>query len=157
LAWAIASFVGGAIGGIASALLGNAGFGNWAIYGACLGLAQQIALKKYLPVTGWWAVASTFGWTLYPVNPVLAPFLVGLGVGLLQALTLKNVSGKGWWIGGNLIAWPLVTVIGLAIVGPIFNAFGPILGWVVAWGLAGMIGAVLLIYPLSQLTVKPEN
>jgi len=153
--WLLSSFVGGAIGGIASAWLGNAGFGNWAIYGACLGIAQQTAIKKYIPATGWWAVASTVGWALYPLGQFWAPVLVGISLGILQSLSLRKVSGKGWWVGGNLVIWPLVTMIGMAIVGPIFGTFGPVLGWIVGWGLVGLLGAILLIYPLSQLKVDP--
>jgi hypothetical protein len=161
-AWVVASFIGGAIGGTASALLGStflslAGFGNWAIFGACLGIAQQTAIKKYVPATSWWAVASTVGWALYPLGQIWAPVLVGFALGVLQALTLPNVSGKSWWIGGNLVIWPLVTIIGLTIFGPVMGALGPVLGWIVIWGLAGMLGAILLIYPLSQLSVKSST
>lgn len=158
--WVIASFVGGTVGGIASGLLviagtaklDNLGFGNWASIGTCLGLGQQIALRGYLPVTGWWAVASTVGWALFPLGgPIGGPVIAGLSVGVLQALSLRDVSGKRWWIGGNLLVWPLVAVFSLAIARPVHDAVGTGWDWVVAWGLAGMFGAILLVYPLIRL------
>lgn len=78
--WVLACFIGGALGGIASGALAMAGtpridrqgFGNWAAFGACLGMAQQISLKGRLPVTGWWSVAATAGWAVFPLGEWLS-------------------------------------------------------------------------------------
>ena len=36
--WLIACFIGGAFGGALSGAIGNQGFGNWAVYGAAIGI-----------------------------------------------------------------------------------------------------------------------
>ena len=154
--WLLACLIGGVLGGGISAVMGpqgQANFGNWAAFGACLGIMQWFALRSYLPVGGWWALASALGWGTYVIagNNPIGWSIAGLMVGILQILGLK-VTGKGWWIGGNLIAWTLVALIGLALWGPINNTFGPALGWLTAWGLAALIAGVVLLLPLSRLT-----
>ena len=156
--WTIASFIGGALGGAFSGAMGDQGFGNWAIYGAALGIMQWFALRGYLPVGGWWAVASAIGWAFAPLfggNP-LGGFIVGLIVGLLQVIGL-NVEGKAWWIGGNALAWGLTGFVILFLIEPIGDAFGWLLGWIIGWGMIALIGAFLLLLPLSRLVPKRED
>ncbi len=156
--WLIASFIGGALGGAFSGAMGNQGFGNWAVYGAALGIMQWFALRGYLPIGGWWAVASAVGWVVAPFwggNP-LGGFIVGLTIGLLQTIGLK-IEGKSWWIGGNALAWGLVALLLPVLVEPLGNAFGFILGWIIGWGLIALIGAFLLLLPLSRLSPKTDK
>ena len=151
--WLIASFVGGALGGAFSGAMGDQGFGNWAIYGAMLGIMQWLALRDYLPLGGWWAVASTIGWAIAPLfagNP-FGGFFVGLAIGILQIVGLK-IEGKGWWIGGNAFAWGLVALLLPSLAFIIGSVFDFILGWVIGWGLVALIGAFLLLLPLARLT-----
>ena len=155
--WVVASFIGGALGGAFSGAMGDQGFGNWAIYGAALGIMQWFALRGYLPLGGWWAVSSAIGWAFAPLfggNP-LGGFMVGLAIGFFQIIGLK-VEGKFWWIGGNALAWGLVALLLPMLVEPLGNAFGFALGWIIGWGLVALIGAFLLLLPLSKL-VAPEE
>jgi hypothetical protein len=150
--WLIACFIGGAFGGTVSGAIGNQGFGNWAVYGAAIGIMQWFALRAYLPVGGWWAVASTLGWAstpLFAFTP-FGGFFVGLVIGILQVIGLK-VSGQGWWIVGNVVAWGVAGILLPMLAGPIGSAFGFILGWIIGWGIIATIGALLLLLPLSRL------
>ena len=155
--WLIASFIGGALGGALSGAMGDQGFGNWALYGAAIGIMQWLALRAYLPVSGWWAVASAVGWASTPFFAFtpFGGFFVGLAIGILQIIALK-ASGKGWWIGGNALAWGVAGLLlpGLAfIIGSIFEFA---LGWIIGWGSIAAIGALLLLLPLSRLTPTTE-
>ncbi|OQY29022.1 MAG: hypothetical protein B6243_11585 [Anaerolineaceae bacterium 4572_5.2] len=153
--WIIASFIGGALGGAFSGAIGNQGFGNWAVYGAAIGIMQWFALRAYLPVGGWWALASAIGWAFVPFGGPFGGVLAGLIIGILQTIGLK-AEGKGWWIGGNALAWGLTSVIGLYLVEPIGSAFGFILGWIIGWGVIALIGSILLLLPLARLTPKTD-
>ncbi|MBT3321664.1 MAG: hypothetical protein HN392_05200 [Anaerolineae bacterium] len=156
--WVIASFIGGALGGAFSGAMGNQSFGNWAVYGAALGIMQWFALRGYLPIGGWWAVASAIGWAFAPLfggNP-FGGFIIGLAIGFLQTIGL-NMEGKSWWIGGNALAWGLVALLLPLLVEPLGNAFGFVLGWIIGWGLVALLGAFLLLLPLSRLNPKPNN
>ena len=156
--WTIASFIGGALGGAFSGAMGDQGFGNWAIYGAALGIMQWFALRAYIPIGGWWAVASAIGWTFAPLfggNP-FGGFFVGLAIGLLQTIGLKT-EGKAWWIGGNALAWGLVALLLPALAFIIGGVFDFILGWIIGWGVVALIGAFLLLLPLSRLSPKSDE
>ena len=154
--WLLASFIGGALGGALSGAIGNQGAGNWALYGAALGIMQWFALRAYLPVGGWWALASALGWSsaaLFVGNP-LGGFFVGLVIGVLQIIGLK-AKGIVWWIGGNVLAWGLAALLLPLLVEPIGAAFGPILGWMIGWGMIATIGAAILLFFLARL--EPKN
>jgi hypothetical protein len=150
--WLIACFIGGALGGAVSGAIGNQGFGNWAVYGAAIGIMQWFALRAYLPVGGWWAVASALGWASAPFFAFtpLGGFLVGLAIGILQVIGLK-AKGLGWWIGGNAVAWGIAGLLLPLLVGPVGSAFGFVLGWIIGWGIIATIGALLLLLPLARL------
>ena len=155
--WLIASFIGGALGGTFSGAMGDQGFGNWAMYGAALGIMQWFALRGYLPIGGWWAVASAIGWMFAPLfggNP-LGGFFVGLAIGFLQMIGLA-ADGKSWWIAGNAFAWGLVALLIPLLVEPIGDAFGFVLGWIIGWGVVALIGAILLLLPLARLTPQAD-
>ena len=155
--WLIASFIGGAFGGALSSAMGDQGFGNWAVYGATIGIMQWFALRAYLPIGGWWAVASAFGWAITPIfyGNSLGGFFVGLIIGILQIIGLK-VKGVGWWIGGNALAWGVAAILLPMLVEPIGSAFSFILGWMVGWGIIATIGATLLLLPLARLVPETE-
>ena len=155
--WLIASFIGGAFGGALSGAMGDQGAGNWAVYGAAIGIMQWFALRAYLPVGGWWAVASALGWSsaaLFPGNP-LGGFFVGLAIGILQIIGLK-AKGIGWWVGGNALAWGLAAILLPLLVEPVGSAFGFALGWIVGWGIIATIGAGILLFFLAPLEPKTE-
>jgi hypothetical protein len=153
--WCVAGFVGGALGGLASGLLGfigagAGGFGNWAVFGAAIGLLQWYALRGYREVGIWFVLASVIAWTLFNLGGAWGWAVSGLAVGLLQYLSLTNWKGAGWWILGNPIAWPIAGGVGLLIGMPLMPA-NPALGWIIGWGVAGLAGAVILLLPLSRL------
>lgn len=155
--WLIASFIGGSFGGAISGMIGNQGFGNWAVYGAMLGIMQWFALRSYLPVGGWWAVASTLGWASTPFFAFtpFGGFFVGLTIGILQSIGLK-AKGQSWWIGGNAIGWGVAGLLLPALAFAIGSTFEFTVGWLLGWGLIALIGAFLLLLPLSRLVPKTE-
>jgi hypothetical protein len=164
LNWILAGLVGGALGGIASGLLGLiplglGGFGNWAVYGAALGLLQWFVLGDYRPVSPWWPLVTTAAWTLAAVGEILgglvfAFILAGIMVGVFQFFLLKEYPNAGVWIIGNLLAWPIAGATGYLVGTLITPAIGFEWAWVVSWAEVGLFGAIILIMPLSRLKRK---
>jgi hypothetical protein len=151
--WCAAGFGGGVLGGIASGVMGSlgGGIGNWAAFGVSIGLLQWFALRGYRPVGVWFIIASMFGWILYLVGGAGAGWIVaGVSVGLMQYLSLTRRPGAPWWIVGNALAWPVAGGVGYA-VGLLFLSSSPVLAWVAGWGVVGLVGAILLLWPLSRL------
>src|SRR3990172_4753049 len=151
--WCIAGFVGGALGGLASGILGimgagGAGFGNWAVFGVAVGLLQWFALRGYRPVGTWFILASMVGWTLFIFGGEWGWVVSGVAIGLLQYLSLTNWKGAGWWIVANAIAWPIAGWAGIAVGTPLLGP-NPVLGWIIGWGVVGLVGAIILLAPLS--------
>ena len=158
LKWCVAGFVGGALGGIASGLMGSVGggVGNWAAFGVSIGLMQWFALRGYRSVGMWFIFASMLGWMLFVVGgPQIGWIVAGIAVGLMQYLVLAQCKGSVWWIVANPIAWPIAGVVGYG-VGLLLLGSNPILAWVVGWGVVGLVGAALLLWPLSRLQEKEK-
>ncbi|MBI2909439.1 MAG: hypothetical protein HYX92_17475 [Chloroflexi bacterium] len=159
LKWCIAGFVGGALGGLASVFMGvagmgAAGIGNWGGFGVAVGILQWFALRGYRTVGTWFVFASMIGWMLYTVGGGAWGWIVsGAAVGMLQYLGLTKWKGAGWWIVANLIAWPIAGPAGVAVGTPMSKS-NPALAWVVGWGVVGLVGAILLLLPLSRLAKK---
>jgi hypothetical protein len=162
--WSLAGLIGGAIGGFASGLLavfglGLEGFGNWAVFGAALGLAQWFALGNYRPVSAWFPFASTLGWMIAMFGQIsgglTGAFIVaGIAVGLLQFFSMNKYAGAGWWFLGNLIAWPIAGTVGFFVGAVVTPMIGFELAWIVGWGVVGLVGVIILIVPLSRLKPK---
>jgi hypothetical protein len=161
--WLVAGFVGGALGGAASGAMGLAwgGIGNWAAFGAAIGLMQWVALRGYRPVGTWFVVASAFGWTTFVLGARLTTgpdpwwgwIVAGAAVGILQSLSLARWRGAFWWIPANVIAWPIAGTLGI-IVGTPLRKDAPVLAWILGWGVVGLVGAVILLAPLTQLKAR---
>jgi len=153
--WCVAGFVGGALGGIASGAIGAAGggIGNWAIFGMAIGLLQWFVLRSYRPVAWFFVFASVLGWMLFMLGGAWGWVVSGVAVGLLQYLGLTKWKGAGWWILGNIIAWPVAGWIGI-LIGMMLLGWNPFLAWIIGWGVVGLVGAVILLAPLSQLKEK---
>ncbi|MBN1303706.1 MAG: hypothetical protein JXA13_04660 [Anaerolineales bacterium] len=86
---------------------------------------QWFAPRGYLPLGGWWALASAIGWTAYILgggSPIGRP-IASLMSGILQTIGLK-AARKGWWIDGSLVAWTVGGLMGFVLVEPIFDTFG---------------------------------
>ena len=157
--WSVAGFVGGALGGAASGAMGLAwgGIGNWAAFGAAIGLMQWVALRGYRPVGIWFVVASTLGWTMFvlggrPQDPG-GWIVAGAAVGILQSLSLARWRGAFWWIPANVIAWPIAGTLGIIAGTPLLKD-APVLAWILGWGVVGLVGAVILLAPLTQLKTR---
>lgn len=155
LKWCVAGFMGGALGGFVSALLGvtglsAAGLGNWSAFGACLGIFQWFALRGYRDVGSWFVLASAIGWMLFMVGGTFGWVVAGLAVGLMQYLSLTKWKNAHWWIIGNLLAWPIAGWVGVMVGTPLL-AVNPALAWVTGWGVVGLVGAIILLVPLTQL------
>lgn len=155
--WIIAGFLGGALGGLLSGLItvtfGGVPAANWAAFGGSIGLAQWLALRSYRPVGGWFVVASAIGWAIFPIippSPVTGWVAVGLVVGLLQYFSLRNYGRAYWWIVANPIVWLIATSIAILVASPIFGK-DPIWGWIIGWGIVGLVGSCLLLVPLGFL------
>lgn len=159
LTWAVGGFVGGALGGLLSGILGaaGAGVGNWAAFGMAIGLMQWFALRGYRPVGIWFIVASTLGWTFFtlggPLGSIWGWIIAGAAVGILQSLSLGHGTSAVWWIVVNPIAWVLAGWAGIVVGTPLMQAT-PVLGWIVGWGVAGLVGALILIVPLTRLQAR---
>jgi hypothetical protein len=153
--WCVAGFVGGALGGIASGTMGlvGGGIGNWAAFGVAIGLLQWFVLRSYRPVEMWFVFASLVGWMLFILGGEWGWIVSGVAVGLLQYLGLTKWQGAGWWILGNTLAWPIAGKVGIA-VGLLLIGLNPILAWIIGWGVVGLVGAFILIVPLSRLKEK---
>ncbi len=160
--WVIAHAAGGAVGGALSAGLGLSGlntpggFGNWAVFGASLGIAQWLVLQQYLRIGPAWAVWSAAGWATFSFFAYfkLPGFIgwtaVGILVGILQWLSLRAVSHKaGWWIPANGIAW----VAGFHIALPITLAarLPPGVNWIFGWGLLAVLGSVITGLAMTRI------
>ncbi len=156
--WLAACFIGGAFGGALSGAIGEQGAGNWAVYGAAIGVMQWFALRGYLPVGGWWALASALGWASAPLF-VFTPFggcFVGLAVGVLQIVGLK-AKGLLWWVGGNAVAWGAAGILTPPLAKFIGGAFGFALGWIIGWGIIAAISALFLLLPLARLVPEKKT
>ena len=153
--WCVAGFVGGALGGIASGAIGvvGEGIGNWASFGVAIGLLQWFVLRSYRPVAFWFVLASLIGWMLFILGGAWGWIVSGVAIGLLQYLGLTQWKGAGWWIPGNIIAWPIAGLVGIAVGTPLMGS-NPFLAWIIGWGVVGLVGAMILIVPLSQLKTK---
>lgn len=164
LGWSLAGLIGGAVGGIGSGVLawfgwGLEGFGNWAIFGAALGLAQWFALGNYRPVGAWFPLASMLGWMIAMFGQLegdlTGAFIVaGIVVGLLQFFSMTKYAGSGWWFLGNLIAWPVAGTVGFFVGAVVTPMIGFELAWIAGWSVVGLVGAIILIAPLSRLKPK---
>jgi hypothetical protein len=113
-----------------------------AIEGAILGLAQWLALRRYLPGVrrrDWviaTALAATVAWIIgmlpstFESMATLAPVLLSVGATVLGGVFLLSIGGAqwfvlrhhvqqaGWWIVANAVAWPLgiaVPVVALSL------------------------------------------
>ncbi len=100
-----------------------------ALMGTLFGLGQWLVLRKYLPRTGWWVLATLVGYSiplssgmLYAggpseLGPVFMGLEFGIALGVLQWLVLRNrVYQAGWWIPITLAGW----VLAFALTGAVY-------------------------------------
>jgi hypothetical protein len=104
---------------------------NGAVMGGALGIAQWLVLRWRLSTSAWWVVASAFGAAVgvglhhtfelninvfrSGVHTALAGGIVGLGLGLAQALVLRlQVRQASWWVLASAAGFIVVDAVRLA-------------------------------------------
>lgn len=166
--WVLAHAIGGGVGGTFSAALGAqglntpGGLGNWAAFGACLGIAQWLVLQRQERITPFWAVASTLGWAVFAYfQAVKAPgplgwIFAGLAVGLLQwPILAKRRRRAFWWVPANAAAWFVGGSIGYAAgLGMLQSGMSLASSWVLGWSLVGLIGSFITGFALARMPQK---
>ncbi|MBN1584683.1 MAG: hypothetical protein JXA89_28510 [Anaerolineae bacterium] len=164
--WCAAGLVGGALAGLINRMVGplEDGIGNWAVFGAAIGLAQWFALRGYRDVGMWFVLSSTVGWIFFLLQGCIAAsaaregvrfelegwVAAGAAVGLLQFVGLRKWKQAGWWIPGNIIAWPIAGWAGTTVVA-LLSKPNRTLAEVVSNAVTSLVGAIILLAPLSRL------
>jgi len=170
ISWCVALTVAGGVGGFLSGALGAAGLntpggvGNWAVFGAAIGIGQRIVLRRYHAFGPFWAVASALGWSVWsffqaakaPAN--MGWLAVGLVVGILQWGALRRRRGRAFlWIPTNMIAWLVAGNLGYAAGMALLSAQVPFASaWVIGWAAVGFLGSVILGWALGRMPSKEE-
>ena len=166
--WILAQTIGGGVGGTFSAALGTqglhtpGGLGNWAAFGACLGIAQWLVLQSEQRLTPLWAVASSLGWAVFALfQAVRAPgplgwIFAGLAVGALQWPILAKRRRRAFrWVPANATAWFVGGSIGYAAgIGMLHSGMSWASSWVLGWSLVGLIGSSITGFALSRMPRK---
>lgn len=166
--WILSLTIGAGIGGALSAALGvqglnsPGGLGNWAVFGACLGIAQWLVLQNEARLSAFWPLASALGWSVFAYfQAVKAPgplgwIFAGLAVGLLQwPILRKRRRSAFWWVPANAIAWlfggsmGLAAGLGMQQAGMSFASV-----WVLGWSLVGLFGSLITGFALSRMPLK---
>lgn len=128
------------------------------LFGAVVGVAQWLVLRRHIPRAGWWVLASTVGWfvalnvsgaldrvldwTLWYISGAVG----GMAVGAAQWLVLRRrVARAGWWmlptIAGGCTSWystlmlfEINVFLGVVMVEFVSGAlYGAITGSVLVW------------------------
>lgn len=163
--WVLGLTIGGGMGGTFSAALGlqrlntPGGLGNWAAFGACLGIAQWLVLQQKDRLTILWPVASTIGWSVFAYfQAIQAPaplgwIFAGLAVGLLQWPILRKRRRKAyWWVPVNAVAWFFGGSMGFAAgFGMKAAGLSDATVWVLGWSLVGLFGSLITGLALSRM------
>ena len=158
--WVLASTVGLAVGGAVGGAVGFAVYEEpagvavvvgvavvGAVFGASVGIAQWLVLRRQVSRAGWWVLASTVGLAVggvvveavlvggaLLVGETLVFAVFGASVGIAQWLVLRRwqVSRAGWWV--------LASTVGFAVTGVVVEAvfvslagYGAITGGVLVW------------------------
>ena len=166
--WILALTIGAGIGGTLSAALGvqglntPGGLGNWAAFGACLGIAQWLVLQKEARLSAFWPVASALGWSVFAFfEAAKAPgplgwIFAGLAVGLLQwPILSKRRRHAFWWVPANIAATFLGGSLALAAgVGMKGAGLSDASVWVLGWSLVGLFGSLITGFALSRMPLK---
>lgn len=112
------------------------------VFGAILGAAQFLVLRRLVPRAWMWIVGTAVGFaavlllelverhlvigpTTGPVEPILIVFGGGSLAGVLQWLHLRNSAGVGW---RYLVFWVLGLLLGVVVAVPVMMGVGTIFG-----------------------------
>jgi hypothetical protein len=161
LAYPIAGFLGRAIANPADNVV--MAFITGAVAGAVLGLAQWVALGRYMSAVRWigatsaglglsFVIVQMFGATSSAAAPVIGA-VTGLGVGLAQSLVRSDrIPPAAVWIPTMGIAWSIGWVVTTSI-GVQAEAGWPVVGVSGALVSQALSGAVLLM--MSRRRAQP--
>lgn len=136
------------------------------VFGAAVGFAQWLVIRKALPATGWWTVVTAGGWAAAgAIDGTLSGFLSGtvthvgpgigvvgfvlglvggvavLGVlpGLLQALVLRQRIELHKWSAAHLAALGAGFLVAFPVMLVVAELFGFSLPSAQAWAIAGLL------------------
>jgi hypothetical protein len=150
--------------------------------GAVLGLAQWLALRRYLPGIAWreWVIATgsaagaawLIGMSLSALGgaPEVTPQLmiaIAIPLGIIFLLLMggaqwfvlrRRVSRAGWWIVANAVAWPVgvaVPVVALSLVPDNAAAWMMIAVGVISGILMGVVVGAITGFALARLVRSP--
>lgn len=146
-------------------LAGISLFGASAL-GALIGLAQWLLLRRYLPGSGWWILATAIGYTVplevSAISPLRDPpwlagvvifVLFGLTLGIAQWLVLRRYMPHSvWWTAFTLVGWLLAFALTtIAYTTELYvEPFDLLSAFIVPIGTSG-IGMVWLLRRASNL------
>lgn len=139
--------------------------------GATIGVAQWLVLRRLLPRTGWWVLATLIGYSIPMafgslVSGLEPPWLAGMVIflefgvilGALQWLVLRGrVDHAGWWIAISLAGWAIAAaLIDLAYVSGLYvEPFDLLAAFLVPVAVAG--GGIAWLLRRSAAPVSPNN
>ena len=159
LQWVLATAVGWAVGVVVGGDL----------FGAVVGAAQWLVLRRQGARTGWWVLASAVGWfvamrvggfldevldwTLWYVSGVVG----GAVVGAAQWLVLRQrVARAGWWVLPTVAGWVMFW-FGAAMVFEINVFLGVVVVELIFGALYGAITGSMLVWLLQQPAPKASR
>jgi len=179
LRWVLASILGATVGvtiaGFAGSAMGE-GFASMGtvgvIFGALLGTMQWLVMRKYVTLTGWWVLATAFGYFLAGIATEqwvfrqipywelgIQPAVAFLGVGSIAGGTMQwlilreHVARAGWWVVASIVG----LVVGIGITVPVAIKFGQIGGieFLIVFGIlfgvsVGALPGAALVWLLRQ-------
>lgn len=170
--WVFVNFLSFAVGiGLSQVIVNVTGeIVSFAVFGAIVGLAQWMMLRKHISLTGWWVLFSALSasvglilvnfaqgampWGDY--HPILAILFCGLVIGIIQALILKNHLPKtGFWVLVSVISWLLGGVVGFLLDLQLFSFFLIIVNYSLIGMITGIATGIFLIF--NSKNIKPDQ
>ncbi|MBI5032515.1 MAG: hypothetical protein HZB51_18475 [Chloroflexi bacterium] len=142
-------------------------FFGMAVLGALIGLAQWLLLRRYLPRSGWWILATAIGcivpmqfgemfpWRDPPwLGGAIMFMLFGLTLGIAQWFVLRRYMAHSvWWTAFTLVGWLLAFALtSIAYVTDLYvEPFDLLSAFIVPIGTSG-IGMVWLLRQSPHLS-----
>ena len=139
--------------------------------GATIGAAQWLVLRRQLPRTGWWILATLIGYSMPMafgslISGLEPPWLAslvnfiefGVVLGALQWLVLRGrIDHAGWWIAISIAGWAIAAaLIDIAYISGLYvEPFDLLAAFIVPVAAAGC-GIVWLLRPPAT-AISPEN
>lgn len=157
--------------------LGGTLLWGWVVAGIALGILQWVLLSHILPRPGWFALSGGAGlvlgvaggflvatsvfqaWGLAPAFAAIGA-LVGLSVGVIQWLALRQQAAKSiWWIPANILGYTGGLLAGGQVpeVFPLARTviFGPEFGVTIGFRVGAVTGITLLFILAQPAATAP--